>query len=154
MRNVSIRQAVERALLQWLQASFANKDEFQGCTFTKGQTSAEITMPMVGALCPNAEEVEVPGVGIYLADAAIVLMTTLDKGLNPGEAQRQAIDDEHRIRADIIANKTQDLPAFIAELSATNRLVVYGLDLGKASHDVAERHFIDRFDMVIMCRCV
>lgn len=153
MKVLSIRQAVERSLLSWLTASFADKDEFVGCSFTKGQTTQEFTFPVVSALCPNAEEVEVPGAGIYKADASIVLMTSVDKGLAPDEAQRSAIEMVHRHRADVIANKTEDIAGLIAELSASGRIFVYGLNLGKSSHEVAERHFVDRFDLIIMCRC-
>lgn len=154
MINSSIRQNVEAALLAWLKASFEGKDEFSGVAFTKGQTSAEIKLPLVSGLCPNAEEVEVPGAGIFRADAALVVMTTIDKGDSPEAPQRAAVDAAHRARADCIANKTEDLAALIAALNATSQVFVFGCDMWKSSHDVIDRHYVDRFEASLMCRCV
>ena len=153
MKNVSIRQSVESALYGWLVSSFGSADEFAGVTLTKGQTSKEITMPLASALCTNAEEIEVPGLGIFKASASIVLMTTVDAGQSPAEAQRAANDALHRARADVVANRLEDLPGFRSALSSTNQIFVYGVDLGKSQHEVVERHFVDRFDLTIMCRC-
>ncbi len=153
MKVLSIRQAVETALLTWLTNSFQGKDEFAGVTFSKGQTSIEVEMPLVCGLCPNAEEVEVPGTGIYRATATIVLMTSVDVGTNPTPAQREANDAAHKARCDCVANKTEDIAGLIAELSATNTIFVYGVSLGKSSNEVTVRHFIDSFELILMCRC-
>ncbi len=144
--KISIRQQLEHAIHAWLTATFAGSTEFAGVTFSKGQQSGEITMPLVAAACENAQEEEHPGLGVYRVPAEVILMTTIDDVADP--------DATHRARADVVANRLDDLDALRSFLTGSGRVHVFGFGTLKSSHSVQERHFIDKFELVVHCRCV
>lgn len=143
--KVSVRQQLEAALLRWLSASFSTATEFAGVTFAKGQQSGAVAMPLAAAICSDAQEEEVPGIGLFRVSASIVLMTTIDDGTTP--------DASHRERADLVANRTEEVDAMKSYLNSTGLVYVFGLGAGKSSHGVEDRHFVDKFELEVHCRC-
>jgi hypothetical protein len=142
--KISIRQQLEGALYSWLSASFSAASEFSGVTFCKGQQSGEVTMPLISAACEDASEEEYPGLGIYRVPAAIIVMTTIDE---------TTADAAHRARADLIANRAEDLDGLKSHLNGAGMIYVFGFGVFKSSHSVGDRHFVDRFELDVHCRC-
>jgi hypothetical protein len=144
--KISIRQQMETALHAWLVATFTGFSEFSGVSFSKGQQSGEVELPLVAAICEDAQEVEEPGLGVYNIPASIAVMTTIDEVADP--------DAEHRARADTISNRLEDFDALRSNLNTSGRVFVFGFGPVKSSHAVVERHFVDKFEVGIFCRCV
>lgn len=143
--KLSIRQQLEQALHAWLVASFSTATEFAGVTFSKGQQSGDVTMPVCAALCEEAQAEAEPGLGIFLVPAAVVLLTTIDAEVSP--------DAAHRARADAVANHAEDTDALKSFLNNSGLIYVFGFGPSKSTHAVQERHFVDRFELAVHCRC-